>query len=81
VSKQYDLPTQKVRIERLAAHSEVLITDYDPMIDGDLFLFFDVAYRDGTGIAQRSRAGVGVNGPNGRFIPFANGKLCHPSST
>jgi hypothetical protein len=70
VSKQYDLPTQRVSIERLAAHSEVLITDYDPMIDGDLFLFFDVSYRDGAGVEQRSRAGVGTSGPDGPYVEF-----------
>jgi hypothetical protein len=47
----------------LVAHSDVLITDYDPMIVGDLFLFFDVSYRDGAGVEQRTRAGVGTSGP------------------
>lgn len=70
VSKQYDLPTQRVSIERLAAHSEVLITDYDPMIDGDLFLFFDVSYRDRAGIDQRTRAGISTNGPDGPYVEF-----------
>jgi hypothetical protein len=70
VSKQYDMPTQRIMVQRLAAGSEALITDYDPMIDGDLFLLFDVSYRDAAGLEQRSRAGVGTSGPDGPYVEF-----------
>jgi hypothetical protein len=64
------MPTQRVRVECLAADSEVLITDYDPTIDGDLLLFFDLSYRDAAGIEQRWRAGVSTGGPGGPYVEF-----------